>query len=115
MDKSDPNVVARLVALNERTRKAWAHPHNQPFYIPASFQGFSVHDGRSREPTPCEEDMKGGDHIEDTEPELRLCFSNRPKDIRKVGCSAATKLRAISIVGNMTKRERTTSADRRSR
>lgn len=83
MNQSDPNIVARLVALNARTRKAWAHPHNKRFYMPASFQGFSVHDGRSREPTPCDEDMKSCDPVEDTEPELRLCFNNRPKDSSK--------------------------------
>ena len=83
MDKSDFNIVARLVALNERTRKAWAHPHNASYYVPASFQGFPVHEGRSREPTPCDEDMKRCDHVEDSEPELRLCFNNRPKDISK--------------------------------
>ena len=77
------HLVVRLVAQNERTRQAWAHPHNKPFYKPASFQGFSVRDGGEREPTPCEDEMISNDHAHDTEPELRLYLNKRPKDISK--------------------------------
>lgn len=81
MDK--PNLVARLVALNERTRKAWAHPHNRKHYVPASFQGSKVRGGAIREFTPSEEDMIKNVRKEDTEPELRLYFYNCPKDQTK--------------------------------
>ena len=75
--------VARLVAQNERTRQAWAHPHNKPFYKPASFQGFSVRDGGERERTPGDDEMSSNGHVQDTEPELRLYLNKRPKDISK--------------------------------
>ena len=77
------HTIARLVALNERTRQAWAHPHNRSFYKPASFQGFSVRDGKSREPTPSEADMSTNDHVRDTEPELHLYLDDRPKHLSK--------------------------------
>lgn len=83
MDECDVNLVARLVALNERTRKAWAHPHNKPFYVAASFQDFPVRDGPSRGATPFEEDGDGGNYVKDTEPELRISFNSRPKNINK--------------------------------
>ena len=75
----EPNLVARLVALNERTRKAWAHPHNRSYYVPASYKGIEVRERASRESTPSNEDTI----TQDTEPELRLYLNNRPKDIRK--------------------------------
>lgn len=75
--------VARLVAQNERTRQAWAHPHNKRFYKPASFQGFSVRDGGGREDTPGEDEMISNGHAQDTEPELRLYLNKRPKDMSK--------------------------------
>ncbi len=82
MAEWDPNVVARLVALNERTRQAWADPHNDRYYTPASFRGFLVRDGKSREPTPFSDDSDNDGHVEDTEPELRLCFNkNLPKNM----------------------------------
>lgn len=73
------HLVAKLVALNERTRQAWAHPHNRSYYRPASFQGFSVRDGKSREPTPSEADMSTYNHMPDTEPEIHLYLDDRPK------------------------------------
>ena len=76
-------LAVRLVAQNERTRQAWAHPHNKRFYKPASFQGFSVRDGREREPTPSELELASEGHAQDTEPELRLYLNNRPKDMSK--------------------------------
>lgn len=79
----DPDLVARLIALNERTRKAWAHPHNRKHYVPASFQGFREHGSASRQSTPSDEDMNKNVRREDTEPELRLYLYNRPKDITK--------------------------------
>ena len=83
MNESDPNIVARLVALNERTRKAWAHPHNKPFYTPASVQSFSVRDGKRPESAILVEDTSSHHRVQGTEPELRLCLTNRPKDISK--------------------------------
>ena len=77
------HLVARLVAQNERTRQAWAHPHNKAFYKPASFQGFPVRDGGDREPTPGDEEMISNGHAQDTEPELRLYLNKRPKDMSK--------------------------------
>ena len=77
------HLVAILVALNERTRQAWAHPHNRSYYRPASFQGFSIRDGKSREPTPSEEDMSTINHVHETEPELHLYLDQRPKDLSK--------------------------------
>lgn len=82
MDESNPNVVARLVALNERTRRAWAHPHNKAFYRPASFQDL-VRDGRSRDTTPFEDDIDGNVAVQDTEPELRIDLNNYPKNMSK--------------------------------
>lgn len=79
----NPSLVARLVALNERTRKAWAHPHNKKHYVPASFQGFKACGRASRQPTPADEDMIQDVCKEDTEPELRLYLHNRPRDITK--------------------------------
>lgn len=79
----NPSLVARLVALNERTRKAWAHPHNRKYYVPASFQSFKVQGRASRDSTPADEDMIKDVRREDTEPELRLYLHNRPKDITK--------------------------------
>ncbi|KAF6241784.1 hypothetical protein HO173_000496 [Letharia columbiana] len=83
MDEYDPNIVARLVALNERTRKAWAHPHNKHFYVPASFRGFPVHGEISRESTPVEEDSDSDSHVKESEPELRITFDSRPKNVSK--------------------------------
>ena len=77
------HLVARLVALNERTRQAWAHPHNRSYYKPAFFQGVSVRDGKSRESTPSEVDMSTSNHVRDTEPELHLYLDDRPKDPSK--------------------------------
>ena len=77
------HTIAKLVAMNERTRQAWAHPHNRSFYRPASFQGVSVRDGKSREPTPSETDMDTNDRVHDTEPELHLYLDDRPKDLSK--------------------------------
>ena len=76
-------LVAELVALNERTRQAWAHPHNKHYYRPASFQGFSVRDRQSREPTPPDKDIISKHFKQDSEPELRIYLHDRPKDITK--------------------------------
>ena len=73
------HLVARLVALNERTRQAWAHPHNRFYYRPASFQGSSIRDGKSREPTPSEVEMNTYHHVPDTEPQICLYLDDRPK------------------------------------
>ena len=83
MGEYPPNIVARLVALNERTRKAWAHPHNKPFYVPPSFQGFQICDGTSRESTPLDEDGDNNGHVEESEPEIRILFDSRPRNISK--------------------------------
>ena len=77
------HTVARLVALNERTRQAWAHPHNRSYYKPASFQGFPVRHGKSREPTPSDAEMSTTNLVHDTEPELHLYLYDRPKDLSK--------------------------------
>ena len=77
------HLVARLVALNERTRQAWAHPHNRSYHRPASFQGSSVYDGKSREPTPSDADMNAYNRVHDTEPEISLYLDDRPKDPSK--------------------------------
>ena len=75
-----PSLVARLVALNERTRQAWKHPHNKKYYVPASFQGFQK---SSRETTPLEEYNGRKNHPDDTEPELRIVLDKPPKDMSK--------------------------------
>lgn len=79
----EPNLVARLIALNKRTRKAWAHPHNRKHYVPASFQGFKLRGRAIRESTPPDDFMNKNVRREDTEPELQLYLSNRPRDITK--------------------------------
>ena len=71
------------MALNERARIAWAHSHNKSYYTPASFQGFPAAERTSREATPFHGDNDGDGQTRDTEPELRLCFNNRPKDMSK--------------------------------
>ena len=68
--------LVRLVARNERTRQAWAHKHNTPYYVGPSFEGFEEREGISRESTPAD-----GGSAEDTEPELRFDFDSRPRDI----------------------------------
>ena len=78
----ESHLVASLVALNERTRQAWAHPHNKGFYTPASFQGSSVRDGKSRESTPGDADMNNSNYVHATEPEIRLFLDHRPKNMR---------------------------------
>ena len=79
----DFNLLVKLVALNERTRQAWAHPHNKSFYKAASFQGDSVCDGKSRETTPGDREMNKNNYKQDTEPELQLYLDNRPKNMSK--------------------------------
>ena len=80
MDEYDPNVIARLVPLNERTRKVCAHPHNRSYYVPASFQDFPARKVKSRDATPFENDRPRDGRVKDTEPELKICFNSRPKD-----------------------------------
>ena len=69
--------------MNERTRQAWADPHNKSFYVPASFRGIQVRDGSSRESTPFQEIGGGSVGAEENEPELRISLNSRPKDISK--------------------------------
>ena len=71
-------VVVSLVALNERTRRAWAHKHNERYYVGPSFKGFQERPGTSRQSTPSDHG-----YLEDDEAELRLSFNKRPKDITK--------------------------------
>lgn len=68
-------------ALNERTRQAWADPHNKSFYVPASFAGVKAHAGRVRESTPFQEIDEVG--AKENEPEIRISLTNRPKNISK--------------------------------
>ena len=83
MDKTNPPILARLVALNERTRVAWAHPHNRSYYVPASFQGFPVRDSSRRESTPRDDSRDRRSNVQYSEPELRLHLNSRPKNISK--------------------------------
>ena len=83
MDEHDPKIMARLVALNARTRTAWAHPHNKPFYVPTPIRGFPEYDGNRHESTPVLENSDNDSDDEGNGPELRIPFDFRPKDISK--------------------------------
>lgn len=81
MADCDPSLIVRLVPLNERTRNAWKDPHNAPFYVPASFQGFQRREGSSRETTPYEADIATQNKVSDEESEIRLTLNDIPKDV----------------------------------
>ena len=83
MDTNDPKIMARLVALNARTRTAWAHPHNKSFYVPTRKRGFPEYDENRHESTPVHEKNDNDSDDKVNEPELRIRFDIRPKDISK--------------------------------
>lgn len=79
----DPNLIVRLVPLNERTRNAWKNPHNAPFYVPGSYQGFEDREGSSRGTTPFYDELDSRDKVSDSEAEIRLKLDSFPKDVTK--------------------------------
>ena len=83
MDQHGPNIMARLMALNQRTRTAWAHPHNKRFYVPTRVRGRPEYDETSHESLPVHENTDSDSGGEANEPELWLRFDIRPKDISK--------------------------------
>ena len=83
MDQHGPNIMARLVALNARTRTAWAHPHNKRFYVPTRVQGRPKYDENRHESIPVHENSDSDSDDEPNKPELRIRFDIRPKDISK--------------------------------
>ena len=83
MAQDDPKIMARLVALDERTRAAWAHPHNNQFHVTPRIRGCPEHDGNRHECTREHRNSDSDSDDEANEPELRLRFDIRPKDISK--------------------------------
>ena len=85
MDQSDPKLVIRLVAQNERTRIAWKDPHNKRYYVPASFQDFPVRGDMSGGTTPFDDRPVDSDEdlAQDSEPELRISIDKLPKNMKK--------------------------------
>ena len=83
MDQLGPKIMARLVALNARTRTAWAHPHNKRFYVPTRVRCRPEYDENRHESIPVHENSDIDSHVGANEPELRICFDIRPKDISK--------------------------------
>ena len=83
MDQLGPKIMARLVALNARTRAAWAHPHNKRFYVPTRVRCLPEYDEYRHESIPVHENSDIDSHVGANEPELRICFDIRPKDISK--------------------------------
>ena len=83
MNQHDPKIMARLVALNARTRSAWAHPHNKRFYVPTRVQGWPEYDKNRHESIPVHENSDSDSDDEANGPELRIRFDIRPKDISK--------------------------------
>ena len=77
------DIAVRLVALNTRTRTAWAYGHNKLNYVGASFQGFPERERASRGVTPLDADNGTSSHAKDSEPEIRLSFSRPPRNISK--------------------------------
>ena len=75
--------MARLVALNPRTRAAWDHPHNKRFYVPSRIHGRAEYDENRHRSTPVHENSDSDSDDEASEPELRISFDIRPKDISK--------------------------------
>ena len=81
MADSDPNLIVRLLPLNERTRIAWKNPHNSQFYVPASFKDFEERENSSRATTPLDDEIDSQEDAPDSEAELRLTLNDFPKDI----------------------------------
>ncbi|CAD6563772.1 MAG: hypothetical protein ASARMPREDX12_000056 [Alectoria sarmentosa] len=77
----DPNLIVRLVPLNERTRNAWKNPHNAPFYVPGSYQGSEDREDSSRGTTPFYDELDSRDKVSDSEAEIRLKLDSIPKDV----------------------------------
>ena len=61
---NNPNIIVTLVA-QDNARHMWAHPHNEPFYIPPTSPGRNA---GSREV------------IGFSEPALQITFSRKPKN-----------------------------------
>ena len=83
MDQQGPEVMARLVPLNERTRTAWAHPHNKRYYVPTRVRGRPEYGKNRHESIPVHENSGSDSDDKANEPELRIRFDIRPKDISK--------------------------------
>ena len=75
--------MARLVALDERTRAAWAHPHNKLLHVTPRVCGCPEYDANRHECTRVHRNSDSDSDDGAKEPELRLCFDIRPKDISK--------------------------------
>lgn len=76
MTDNDPNLIVRLIPLNERTRNAWKDAHNASFYVPASVQKSEY-----REITPDDDLIESEHKVSDVEPEIRLSLNDFPKDV----------------------------------
>ena len=82
---NDPNVMVTLISQGHRTGIVWAHPHNEPFYLPPLCQATSEVPWETevdpkdlfRELTPDEEDPM---FIKPSEPALQIHFSRKPKN-----------------------------------
>ena len=77
-----PDLIARLEAVNTRARTMWTHSHNDGFYMPPSFllsdDSLSTPEAHMiREDTPSSDSK--ADTRQLTEPELHLRFGSTPR------------------------------------